>query len=59
MFCNYVQEFKRSSQYGFKKAKSCLTNLTAFYNEVTGFVDEKSTMDVVYLNVSKVFNTIP
>ncbi|KAJ7405329.1 RNA-directed DNA polymerase from mobile element jockey-like protein [Pitangus sulphuratus] len=26
----------RSSQHGFTKGKSCLTNLIAFYNEVTG-----------------------
>ena len=26
----------RSSQHGFTKVKLCLTDLTAFYNEVTG-----------------------
>ncbi|KAJ7397534.1 RNA-directed DNA polymerase from mobile element jockey-like protein [Pitangus sulphuratus] len=29
----------RSSQHGFTKGKSCLTNLTAFYDGTTGFTD--------------------
>ena len=29
----------RSSQHGFTKGKSCLTNLINLYNEMTGFLD--------------------
>lgn len=39
-----------SSQHGVTKGKSCLTNLIAFYNEMTGLVDERRAVDVVYLN---------
>lgn len=46
------------SQYGFMKAKSCLTNLIAFNNEMTGLVDEGRAMVIVYLHVSKAFNTV-
>lgn len=37
------------SQQRFIKAKSSLTNLIAFYDEMAGSVDEKRVTDVVYL----------
>ena len=40
-FIKQVEEKKviRSSQHGFTKGKSCLTNLIAFYNGMTGWVE--------------------
>lgn len=38
-----------SSEHGFMKGKSCLTNLIAFGDEVTGLMDEGRVVDVFLL----------
>ena len=40
------------------KGRSCLTNLISFYDRATRLLDEGKAVDVVYLDFSKVFNTI-
>ena len=48
----------RGSQHGCTKGKSCLTNLIAFYEEVTRWIDDGKAVDVVYLDFSRAFDTV-
>ena len=47
------------SQHGFLKAKSCLTNLLCFLEEITKWVDDGSPVDVIYLDFRKAFYKVP
>ena len=47
------------SQHGFLKAKSCLTNLLCFLEEITKWVDDGSPVDVIYFDFQKAFDKVP
>jgi len=49
----------RPSQHGFMKGRSCLTNLISCYDQVTRLVDGRKAVDVVCLDFSKAFDTVP
>ncbi|NXM61588.1 RTXE polymerase, partial [Illadopsis cleaveri] len=48
----------RPSQHGFRRGRSCLTNLITFYDQVTRLLDAGKAVDVVYLDFSKAFDTV-
>lgn len=48
-----------SSQHGFVKGKSCLTNLLVYLEDVTKLLDEKKEVDVIYLDYAKAFDKVP
>ena len=47
------------SQHGFLKARSCLTNVLCFLEDVTKWVDEGSPVDIIYLDFKKTFDKVP
>ena len=46
-------------QHGFLKARSFLTDLLCFLEEITKWVDDGSPVDVVYLDFQKAFDKVP
>ena len=47
------------SQHGFLKARSCLTNVLCFLEEITKWVDDRSPVDLIYLDFQKAFDKVP
>ena len=47
------------SQHEFLKARSCLTNLLCYLEEITKWVDEGPPVDVIYLDFQKAFDKVP
>ena len=45
----------KSSQHGFVRNRSCLTNLLVFMEEVTNYIDRGYPIDVIYLDFQKAF----
>ena len=48
-----------SSQHGFLKARSCLTNMLCFWEEITKWIDVGSPVDIIYLDFQKAFDKVP
>ena len=48
-----------SSQHGFIKSRSCLTNMLWFLEEITKWLDEGSPVYIIYLDFQKKFDKVP
>jgi hypothetical protein len=53
------EELIKDSQHGFRNGRSCLTNLLEFYDDMLEHVDRGDPVDIVYLDFSKAFDTVP
>ena len=47
------------SEHGFLKARSCLTNMLCFLEEITKWMDDGSQVDIIYLHFQKAFDKVP
>ena len=47
------------TQHGFRKGRSCLTNILSFLDKVTSSIDSGSSIDVVFLDFAKAFDKVP
>jgi hypothetical protein len=47
------------SQHGFRRNKSCLTNLLEFFDKVINIYDNREPIDVIYLDFAKAFDKVP
>jgi len=47
------------SQHGFRKGRSCLSNLLVFLDKVTGSIDSGEAVDVIFMDFAKAFDKVP
>ena len=47
-----------NTQHGFRKGRSCQTNLIEFFDKVGGWLDDSQNVDVLYLDFSKAFDKV-
>lgn len=52
-------KFLLDSQHGFRRGRSCLTNLLDFFESVTEYLDDGQSVDIVYLDFAKAFDKVP
>jgi len=48
-----------NSQHGFRKGRSCLTNLLTFLDSVSSSIDSGNCIDTIYLDFAKAFDKVP
>ena len=47
-----------NTQHGFRKGRSCQTNLIEFQDKVTGWIDDGNSVDVLYVDFKKAFDKV-
>ena len=52
-------ELYSTCQHGFRQNKSCITQLLEVMDDFTKLLDKGSTLDVIYLDFKKAFDTVP
>ena len=52
-------ELLGNSQHGFRRGRSCVTNLLAFYHTMFETYDRTRAIDVIFLDFKKAFDKVP
>ena len=47
------------SQHGFRRGRSCLTNLLEFFHDMFNLYDKSRAIDILYLDFQKAFDKVP
>ena len=47
-----------TTQHGFRKGRSCLSQLLAHYDEILSLIENGLNVDVVYLDFAKAFDKV-
>ena len=47
------------SQHGFRRGRSCLTNLVDFFHDMFSIYDKSRAVDILYLDFRKAFDKVP
>ena len=57
----YMEEnnFFSKCQHGFRRHRSCVTQLLEVLNDLTNLIEEKLDFDILYLDFAKAFDTVP
>jgi len=58
---SYMNENKlyTECQHGFRQHRSCITQLLEVMEELTTLIDNKNDIDIIYLDFSKAFDSVP
>ena len=54
-----TSRYDHLNMHGFLEARSCLTNMLCFLEEITKWIDEGSPVDIIYLDFQKAFAKAP
>ena len=65
IIADFIREYMESNnffskcQHGFRQKRSCMTQLLEVMNDFSKLREENKTIDVIYLDFSKAFDTVP
>ena len=55
----FLSNFHMTSQHGFRKGRSCMSNLLISQFSIMNIVDEGGCVDIIYLDFQKAFDKVP